>query len=535
MSAGDGGWLTRLGAVLSGRPDRKAFPGQGASGPEPADSATPEEGESGALSGAELEQWLRRAVGGQPADFDRHIQLLSLAPVATRFGSAWAGLADKVEMAVSTAAARRLGQRDLFVRAGDHTYILVLAAGTEAEARLRCALLARDVAARLLGEDAKDADVETASISLENGHVAIMPYSKLDVVGEVLATLVPAGVAGAADPTSIEAQALKERLRSLAATAGPAQGALPREGTSPREPPPPTIGWLSEEQRLHAELTSLMARTEGAMLEEQRRRSAATATAAALASGGLGYRYEPMWHVTSRVINAYLCQPAVVVEGRLRLGRALLPADPEPKLLAALDRLVLRQCLGELRRMAAAKITNLVCVPVHHGTLVAPLLRQDYLAACAGIDASMRPLLIFEILEPMIGLSNAQLPPSVALLKTYSRAVLTRVPLDHQHVGDFARIGLAAIGAELRDDGTPEAELIPKIDLFRARADRYGLRCYLRGLATPSLTTASVYAGFEHLSGPAIGELTDSPEGVQSFSLAHFYSQNYVKGVAEQP
>jgi len=233
--------------------------------------------------------------------------------------------------------------------------------------------------------------------------------------------------------------------------------------------------------------------------------------------------------VPHQLINAYECRVGLKCGSRVLYGDSLLPPDAEPAVVGALDRLVLRKAVEDVHTLVEERRRNVVVVPVHHATLTGGTVRREYLAVCNAIAADLRPFIVFEIVDPIVGFIASHIPPAVSLLRPYGRAVLLRLDLDHPRFEDFLNVGIYSIGVEVADSALPEGELIRKLELFRARADRFGLRCHVHGVKSISLTTASVCAGFEYVAGDAVAGTIDRPGGVHPYDLERFYELNYPK------
>lgn len=236
------------------------------------------------------------------------------------------------------------------------------------------------------------------------------------------------------------------------------------------------------------------------------------------------FSYLPMWQVSKKAINSYLCQLALKANEQIHPIEAMFDDEIDESVIAALDRLVLRKVLQDIHILLRSEHRNIVVVPVHFSTLVSSRARREYLGVCTLVRPEHQPYLVWELIYPHIGISNGPVQQAASVLKPHARAILLRVDLDYPQFDDLAPAGVYAVGTDLADRTQSEAELIHKLEIFKTRAERSGLKAYLHGARSLSLATAAVCAGFDHIDGGIIAPPIDNPEGIQTYRIESVYA-----------
>ena len=543
---------------------------------------------AGHQGGSRFEERLKEVLAQHPTAVGGRVNLLNLSKLAERYGPRWPQLAEKVDQLIRITLSRRLSPRDFFTRAADGVYVVMFDGLSESEARLKCAMLADELASKLFGDAAMDAiDVCSAAAEVD-GSIVLKSVSAAAALEEVLgraeqysarqSRLQDTGQAPALpDAADIAALlgAVEQELKARALGGGPASAAAPGVEPSNRlesllellrqteqtlmqrmpqalQPAPPAatdrpaepersgpvlVPIAPPERRAGAarpealalldSVRQLIQRAEDALKTSAVGFAAQPMTEDELMAADLTFLYRPMWHVPHRVINAHLCQPAARLGRQYAVGDALLPKGADSQLAALLDRVVLRKTVEDAHEMLDSGAKGVLIVPVHHSTLTGSRARRDYLAVCNAIQPVLAKYLVWEILEPVSSMSASQLAPAVAALKALGRAVLVRIDIDHPRFEDFFGIGIHSVGTDVEHCSIPEAELIRKLELFRARAERYGLRCHVHGLRSTSLLAAAICGGYDYVDGDGVVGATDHPRGVSSFSLGDLYRHLY--------
>ena len=552
--------------LLSGEPERSA-----AAPVKPSRAADPVEPVQVPQAKADFQRKVQEVLARSGTVVGGRVHLLNLGKLAERFGPRWPALADKVDQLIRLSLSRRLSARDFFSRCEDGVYVIVFDGLSEAEARLKCALIADEIAGKLFGQNAAMSAIDVCSATTRfDGSVDITRFDTADALNALLGqadqysardaarpdtpqggltpviedmlrqieqeltATPPRGAAPVAAPTPDRLAALLDLLRdaecALAATvpkavaagmpADPAWTALPHSPSSP-------AAGKGNAAALLAVLRGLIERTEAALMAAGAGLVAVPRFEEDLENAELAFLYSPLWHVPRQIINARLCHVAMRAGARLVAGNALLPDTADSRLVALIDRVVALKAVAGLDALGKRPGKGVLVVPVHHSTLAGGPISREFLGLCRSIAPHLRPLLVWELIEPAGSMTALHLPAALNALKGSGRAVLVRVGIDYPRFEDFVGLGVHAVGADIDDLDLPEADIIRKLQIFRARADRFGLRSYVHGVRTLSLLAAAVCDGFEYVGGEIIGPDVERLREIEPFELGDAYAHVY--------
>jgi hypothetical protein len=492
------------------------------------------------LDKAGFEARVRDTVRNSPVVTGGRVQMLNMRELAERYGQRWGVLADMIDQLVTATMRRRLGPRDFFNRAGEGVYLVVFDGVAEAEAKVKCAALADEILAKLLGSGAGTESIQIATATVQaDGAVNVEAFTKLEALDELLKQRPqyrqPGNTPIADDDLMFEQIAPGRSRKSDGGMDWRELEAGKRTDAAPWLEVSRSVEMkrrvrdllLNDPSQFEGVLEASLARAEQALV-----RGPGSLEPPARDIAEVVFRYRPTWHVGKGLLSAYRCLAGLDVEGREMFGDTVLPEGSSPSLVALYDRLLLRWALGEVRRSLQEQFAPSVTIPVHHGTLARYTLSQDLMAMAAETDADTRQCITWEIVDPPSGFSNSHLSPPVSLLRKYGAAVTLRLDLDHANFQELAQMGVHAVGADLASSGASEAEQIRDLKLFRARAAKAGLKCFLRGLSRANVVRAAVDAGVDYLDGPAISGLVDEPGKLVEFKIGQL--QDLRPGAAAQ-
>lgn len=513
----------------------------------------------------QVERKVREILANKAEGSAGRVQILNLSSLKDRYAARWPLLSNKIDQLVGMTLRRRLSKGDTFAGCGEGIYVIVFDGIPESEAKVRCALIAEELLGKLAGQEAGISAIGVASAATQiDGRLDIEPFTKIEAMEELLRSIdqYTAGGTEKGDqslapslgavrdlmedasrsiaewetiPTERRAEAVvsdAERISdllhhaeavllqrsaentksTLAAMVAPASASASASSTLE-----PLYGQVDA---MRAAVARLIERAEAEM---RSRRKEAALSLETLENAQVIVRYRPLWFVPSSVITGYDCNTGLEVEGRELFGAEILPEDAEPQLVAMIDRLTLGRAIRDIEVLIAQQGRTVVSVPIHHSTLMRMSFRQSLLNICRLINPQIRGYLAWEIINPVIGFTNSYLPAAVSFLQSFGRSVSVRVSLDHPRFDEFVGIGIYAVGADLAASSTPETQLINKLNLFRSRSERHGLKGFVHGVMTKSAAMAAVYAGFDILSGPAIGNFQHAPEPVSAFGVDAMY------------
>jgi len=388
------------------------------------------------------------------------VHYISLSKLRDKLGARWEKTAERIDGIARQEIERRLSPVDVFKCMDGLNYLVLFARMTLPQAQLKCALIAEDIARRLIG-----ADMDATALEVKT---AIMQPD-----GSVLLVDVPS-VEDLAD-TILEAQA------------------------------------------------------EAGSVIEAEIEMADSGIDVAASFIGVRFVYRPMWDVQRNALATYICVPAVDDEdGATVTGEAAIADVGHADVAFELDRRVLNQVIEDLKVLESVGRKLLLIAPVHFETIATRRRREVYLRLCKAISAASVKLVIFEL----IGVPE-QIPPGrlfelAAHFRSVSRAVILRTPVTRSQIYFPYETGIFAVGADLSGTEKGEAELMRDMERLAAATAKAGLRSYIHGLGSVSLTTAAVGAGFDYIDGDTITNVVDAPRTAYRFEARNIYANPFL-------
>jgi hypothetical protein len=261
--------------------------------------------------------------------------------------------------------------------------------------------------------------------------------------------------------------------------------------------------------------------------EEQNERQSAS-PAAQVFPGNVNFIYRSMWNARNKIVSSYVCTPTLTTaDGRTLMGDNVIPADADTESVAMLDLRAMQRVLSDHKLQSDGRTPAFLSFPVHFSTIADGDLRAQYLSILRQVPKPFQQLMVLEL----VGLPLYQAEINIALVVSYIRhlvrAVSARFSLDHTEFAPVRRTGIVAVGVDLAGEAGNETALMAKFDPFVNGANLCGLRTYIRGLPSLSLTTAAVCAGFTHFDGDAVASLKKSPDGVYPLDASRIYAEMF--------
>jgi hypothetical protein len=234
--------------------------------------------------------------------------------------------------------------------------------------------------------------------------------------------------------------------------------------------------------------------------------------------------YEPIWDVSRQAVTAYRMKISLKVESALLgLTEFCLTYD-DPKLQSTLNSMILRKLVSQMQAMRGESKRAIVVAPIGRRFIEDQSNLRLLLDQLSVLNDQERQLIVLEIGDAYIG-SWPTLTPRVAVIRRVCRNIGVRLSLDQRDFQQVAVTGATMVAGDLSDHDWPERQTLGALNAFAAAASRVSLRSFIGGLATSSMVIAAVGAGFNHLSGSAIGGGTPVPIGVYPLSTEGFYLQ----------
>jgi GGDEF domain-containing protein len=541
----------------------------------------PEHPVGGAAGNADIEAKIGAILAHRPDDtklVGGKINLLNLEEIKRRLGPKWPRHEEQVHQFVARTLERRLTDKDFFTRSDQDTYLILFHDVSEAEAKLKCALLGKEISDHFFGELANESgeglQVETVFASVD-GSLARQGVSLSDAIGKALAKAeVEAAQTPRPDTGSLTVREIEELLgmtegrfeeidkadpdndgpilvqnryqeliRQLTniedVLAAEDQAWKPLAGQN-RQARKLAVTWDGQQVSPAHIIHKFIERADGAI---ERSRAAAARDSGSKRGDEppleLETSYLPMWSVAQQRIGLYLCQTRIIVNAR-QLESGLNQNDEAGiKIIDAVDRISLRRARVDLRTITSKGLSCIVVIPVHFDTLSRPASAQRYLPVCHAIPRELRQLIVWEIRGAPLIKWTTNFTRIVEQLRPLGRAVFTLAhPMDlpaaqlPRTVAKLHSIGVHGIGLDLSCDAEPESQTMAYLNRFAEAAESHKLMTYLHGVNSLSLSTAATCSGISHLSGNTISPPIQSPDGVQPKALVSLYQHSESKTLA---
>jgi hypothetical protein len=402
------------------------------------------------------------------------VNLIGLDKIKERFGASWERIAERADRIARNTIERYLVKGDIYSCIKSAAYMILFAQLSDEKARVKCALIAQEIAHTLLGESGTDLLQVKAGVVLADGSFDLKEM-RLDYQF----------LLSPSEANHIEVADDKEP-KTATPSARASSASPPEDGQRTRAAPPPPANPVVQ----------------------------------------LRLVYQPMWDQSRNLVSTYLCvgqtSPA---DGKAAWLDAAAATRGNAVERARLDELVLPQALDDLDALLREKRVLLLAVPLHFETLAAVARRRRLAQLLRDrVRDAERKLLVIEIEDLPVGVPPGRLVELISPLRSSCRAVLLRLPLETQDFTTFKGCGAAAVGIDIAAYAGPESVLIQHMNrVARTANDKGGLRSYVLGANSTSLVAAAIGAGFGYIGGHVIAERVDHPRGLVEFSVADVY------------
>ncbi|WP_085122146.1 hypothetical protein [Tistlia consotensis] len=544
-----------------------AHPAAPAAAPRAAAEAAAPAG--GARLDPRLEQLLTRHAETGPVPGGR-VHLLNLEPIKARLGDRWPNARDRVRRTIETELQGRLGRHDFFSHSGENGYVIVFGDCSEAEAKLKIALLAEAALAKLFGgKEAEElralavrsvvteADGRLATRLLDSTESLLAsfddaqplpaddhrPESRQDsALDEAAVAMLLAGLdeqlkmLRTSGEQRVQPQLVANRLHEILGHLRALEGKMVRrldDLAAAGGPDRPDIKLNPGLIRVaHHSLKTLRQIKHQAETELETHEQAAatlpTESEPALEQADLRVLYRPYWHAPSRKVAVYAPEAQLVTSsGALASDR---DAVFDEEIEEAVDRLVLLHGRRDLEAAIKAHSPAIVAISIHYGTLARIGSRRRYLDLCRNIRAEDRSFVLWQLLGLPRQAFQSQLRGFVEQLRPFGRSISVMLTLTEQtfpHLAHdlelIALSGVAAVGLDAGQLGAEEKELIRLFDYVAKVSEAARLKCYATGIETSSLVLAATCAGFSYVAGPAVAEPLTRLDGVKPAEFDRIY------------
>lgn len=424
-----------------------------------------------------FEERLKHICGGSKATLAGRLYFVNLDEIREHYAEKWAQIQDLVYRGVANIIDQHLTIDDFYTRR-QSAFMIVFPNLSEREAAEKCLAIAEDVQKHFLGHDLELPPLDVQStVATVSGELGLRSVTEVD---EMLADAAPAAEVLAQEPPSAGTPA-------IARAADPADASTPALPSAPAENDPSE--WQTPKR------------------------------------SRIDLRYRAMWHTRSKTVASYLCTPYFGDEaGANRLGVRVARETGNAERLAALDIRVVTKVVDDLaQRFSDAQSAFVIC-PVHFRTLAEPSTRKRFVEVLARLPAQHKDRLVAEVIQPSERFTEMDVALIKSVLGPLTRAYLARLPLWGCDLSVLAQGGVDAVGVDLSDYDLPEAKVLPALEEFALAANTAGLRCYVHGLPSLSLTTAAVCAGFDNIDGDTIATLSQGASQVYPLDAKQLYA-----------
>lgn len=465
--------------------------------PEPAQEVDDRSRPTGrGIDPTQLADALRGLIKNHKGKLAGALHLINLDVVRERLGDRWPALAERLLAGIEIILDRRLTSSDLYIRIEGPSYLIVFGGLDDQTAKLKCALIGHEIEKHVFGDDVDLSEllVRASLFRLDEG-LSSEP-EEIDLAGIIdsirsgIDQTMP-GDRRKPAPSQVHAEQPPAENEPEAAESEP--GPLPRP---PDEPPArkPGLGY------------SMLPMSEEPAVPPS------------------SFVYHPIWHVRHDAIATYLCQPVWLRSGGIdRSGEGYVEYSAAHSYEG--DLYALEQIRRSFQLLAAERRQVLLTMSVHFETIARSSLRKDFLALAALLAASERRLLTFELVAVEETVPQTRLTELVSILQPFCRRVSLRCELKRRRFHGVKEARIYAVGGEAGGGRTAEAAVLDNMDGFAAAAEGAGLRTYLHGLRSLSLTSAAIASGFDYVDGDPVAAPLDRPGNAYRYSLMDLYRQ----------
>lgn len=395
------------------------------------------------------------------------IHMLDLAALKVRLGVKWDRMSDPVRLFFEAAIKRGLGPGDTFCHVDELSYLVMFRDLTAAQAELKCTAIAEEVCKRLFGENGEQVALRNL-VSHVDMHALPRDIDRNDALNAHLERHGKEAIVSA-DPNRSVRHAVEEiggRIFRL------------------------TFG---------------------------------SDAAHRVASRDIAFVYRPIWDTAKQVVLTYLCQPtlAVIQNAPVRPVYGFCLAEGEED-QAALDVLVLQECINRATRLNAAGLRVLLAVPVHFNSIARPRFWMTYAAAYRQTPADVSRDLAFVVFGIDTGVPNIRLAQELPKLSRGIHSIICMI--DHcEGAGiQFARTGAYALGLAL-GHREPEKPVFEKLDGLAKAAKEATAEAFALGVGSTSIVLNAINSGVRFLEGTVVRPVVSDPRHAYVHGVEDLY------------
>lgn len=408
------------------------------------------------------------------------LQLIGLQKIKKRMGKQWKGLSKIVYETTEDVIDSHMGKGDIFIRYKDDSYVIIFAYASPEEARLKAAIIAKEVQERLFAldeEELRDIEIRQAiseistDMFMDSGFFDDMSDS-MDVMFDDLED----------NPELIEDDG--DPLESLEA--------LEIETQAQPKTKDQQAGTISDKP-VNIEIN-----------------------------------YLPLWDTKKGALSTYLCLAKNDTEtDNYFEAQQKLYEDKDRGTITSTDITILRSVGKELAEMAKDGRKFFIACPVHHETVYHMDNFEAYKKALSDMPLEHRKYLLLFVMND----KDTQPPKNsywfAKPLRTLCPHIFADIPLRRDiNFNYLHEASVDVAGVRLNKDSMSEQEAIPLLNALSAKAKAAKIRkTFVFDVKSLSITTSAVCAGFDFLGGAAIHAPVEKPDSVHRYHHADLVKQ----------
>lgn len=400
--------------------------------------------------------------------------LINLKSLKSHFGDKWPAIAEKVDAVARRVIEQRISRNDMYLGVAGPMFLVLFEALDEAAARVKSAMIAAEIEAKLLGDGVPGVAVR-AGAGRFDPRLVVDPINPQAIAEGFVGSLAGRAAAKAGRPNA-------------AGSASARKGDIPWIST-PQRPSEALNEWY---QTAKLDLRSVV-------IEKPE------------------FVYRPMWNVSHQAVSTFHC----FAQTSRAHGRPLTYSEPFSAL--KLDLYTLQRGIRDLKKGFSTGTPFIIGVSVHYSSLIAPQVGETFRTACELVPESFRQRLVCEIMALPECVPSLRLQEAVTVAKRYFRTVNVRLSLVRPDVAAMADSQALAIGADCSAERIDEHKVIGRLNAFAEKAERNGFQSYIHGMNSVSQTVAAMSAGFRYIGGAPVGR-GEFPERMYRFMLEDIYS-----------
>lgn len=389
------------------------------------------------------------------------VHMIGLDEIKAMFGERWPKVSTTAHKVARQAIENRLTPADIYTPYGEANYMIVFSGLSSLEARMKCAMIARDISEKLLGTQGSEELLQVSTVVFkENGVLELKPVSDFDSLIQ-----------------EFEARWAEQQIRQREAA----------------------IRWESPEDQERAwdALVKAMHYVYRPVLGVRSQMVAAYTCEPAVGreNGATAYSY------------------------------GILPAEAPVRFLTRLDILVARKAAQDLALAEQEGVALMLTIPVHYETMARTRTRIAYTSEIQQIGENLRRKLLIELVGVGNGVPAGRLNEVTSAIALECRGVLLRLPPDYTQFEVIKASRVYACNLEIGADAASDAETFAHFDRFCEAVEHIGRRKGVRGLKTTSQLVAALGAGFEYVDGDVLGGEEEQLTGARPLDLAKVFQR----------